>query len=89
MLCLFSFPDNSDNSNYELCFPSKTVSDYVRIDLPSSVSPLTAFTVCLWIKVGDRSSDGTLFSYSVPGMSNEIVVDKYSMLRLRINNVRR
>ena len=87
-MCLFSFPD-SDNSNFQFSFPSKTVSDYVRIDLPSSVPPLTAFTVCLWIKVGDRSSDGTLFSYSVPGMSNEIVVHKYSSLRLWINNVRR
>ena len=73
MLCLFSFPD-SDNSNFQLSFPSKTISDDVRIDMPSSVPPLTAFTVCLWIKVGDKRSDGTLLSYSVPNKYEEILL---------------
>ena len=82
---LFSFAD-SDDSNFQLSFPLKTVSDYVRIDLPSSLPPLTAFTVCLWIKVSDRLDKATLFSYSVVGVPDEILLHKYSSLRLLINN---
>ena len=87
-MCLFSFPD-SDHSNVQLSFHSKTVSDYVRIDLLNSGSPLTAFTVGLWIKVVDNSTDGALFSYSVVGVPDEILLHKYSSLRLLINNERR
>ena len=87
-MCLVAFPD-SDNSNVQLSFPSKNVINYVRIDLPSSLPPLTAFTVCLWIKVGDKSSDGTLFSYSVVGVPDTILLHKYSSLKLWIKNQRR
>ena len=85
---MFFFPD-SDNSNVQLSFPSKTITDYVRIDLLNSGSPLTAFTVCLWIKADDNSADGALFSYSVVGVPDEILLHKYSSLRLLINNERR
>ena len=84
---LFSFKlADSDNSSFQLSFPPKTVSDYVRFDLLSSVLPLTAFTVCLWIKVGDQSDEGVLFSYSVPNQDNEILVTDYSSLKFRVNN---
>ena len=79
----------SDNSNFQLSFPSKTVRDYIRIDLLSSVSSLTAFTLCLWIKVGDKSSDGTLFSYSVPNKDNEILMIDYSSLKFYVNGIYR
>ena len=83
---MFLFPE-SDNSNFQLSFPSKTVSDYVRIGPPSSLPPLTAFTVCLWIKVGDKSSDGALFSYSVLNAceDNEILLIDYSDLKFLVN----
>ena len=85
---MFLFPDYSI-SNFQLSFPSKTVSDYVRFDLLSSVPPLTAFTVCLWVKVGDQSAgEGTLFSYSVPNNDNEIMVIDYSSLKILVNNRR-
>ena len=82
---MFLSPDSSI-SNFQLSFPSKTVSDYVRFDLLSSVPPLTAFTVCLWVKVGDQSGEGTLFSYSVPNNDNEIVVIDYSSLKILVND---
>ena len=87
-MCLFSLPD-SDHSNVQLSFPSKNVINYVRIDLPSSLPPLTAFTVCLWIKVTDQSERGALFSYAVVGVPDEILLYKYSSLRLLIKNGQR
>ena len=47
--------------------------------------PLTAFTVCLWIKVADQSDDGTLFSYALPDEDNEVLVTDYSNFKLLIN----
>ena len=82
---MFLFPDSSI-SNFQLSFPSKSISDYVRFDLLSSVPPLTAFTVCLWVKVGDQLGEGTLFSYSVPNNDNEIVVIDYSSLKILVND---
>ena len=81
---LFLFPDSSI-SNFQLSFSSKTVSDYVRFDLLSCAPPLTAFTLCLWIKVGDKSSDGALFSYSIPDEDNEILLIDYSDLKFLVN----
>lgn len=50
-----------------LYFPNKGVDDYVRIpDMPR----LTAFTVCLWVSSTDNR--GTVFSYNVPGQSDDI-----------------
>ena len=34
---------------------------------------LTQFTVCLWMQSSE--SVGTLFSYAVPGMDNELLLD--------------
>ena len=34
---------------------------------------LTQFTVCLWVKT-NATTDGTPFSYAVPGEHNEIVI---------------
>ena len=81
---MFLFPDSSI-SNFQLSFSSKTVSDYVRFDLLSSVPPLAAFTACLWIKGGDQSDYGALFSYSVRSNDNEILVDGYSSLKFMVN----
>ena len=87
---LFSFKlADSRNSNFQLSFANKTVSDYVRFDLLSCAPPLTAFTVCLWIKTGDQSDDATLFSYSVPKEDNEIVVYDYASLKLAVNGYER
>ena len=67
-------------------FSIKNSFDYVRFDLLSSVPPLAAFTVCLWLKVGDQSDDGTLFRYSVRDNDNEILVVDYSSLKLMVND---
>ena len=72
------------NSNFQLKFPDKVVTDYVRFDLQNRAPPLTAFTVCLWIKTADQADDGTLFSYSVPDQDNEILVTDYSNLKILI-----
>jgi len=82
-------PPAPDGTNFQLSFPNKTVNDYARIDIPSSASPLTAFTVCMWIKVGDQSDDGTLFSYSLPDEDNELLLTDYSRFKLLIGGSKR
>ena len=84
-IAVFSFPD-SNHSSFQLSFPKKEVSDYVRFDLLSCAPPLTAFTVCLWIKTGDQSSSGAMFSYSLPKYYNEILVVNYSDLKILIHD---
>ena len=50
----------------------------------STASDVTAFTVCLWIKVGDQSDDGTLFSYATEFQENELLITDYSKFKILI-----
>ena len=52
--------------------------------MPSSASDVTAFTVCMWIKVGDQSDDGTLFSYATEFQDNELLITDYSKFKILI-----
>ena len=52
--------------------------------MPSSASDVTAFTVCMWIKVGDQSHDGTLFSYAIEDEDNELLITDYSRFKILI-----
>ncbi|CAH3026090.1 unnamed protein product [Porites evermanni] len=70
--------------NFQFNFPNKVVDDYVRLDVSSSASDVTAFTVCMWIKVGDQSDDGTLFSYATEDQDNELLITDYSRFKILI-----
>lgn len=72
------------NTNFQFTFPDKVVTDYVRFDLQRCAPPLTAFTVCFWIKTADQADDGAIFSYSLPDEDNEILVIDYTSLKLLI-----
>ena len=52
--------------------------------MPSSASDVTAFTVCMWIKVGDQSDDGTVFSYATEDQDNELLITDYSKFKILI-----
>ena len=52
--------------------------------MPSSASDVTAFTVCMWIKVGDQSDDGTVFSYATEDQHNELLITDYSKFKILI-----
>ena len=73
-----------DKSNFQFNYPNKVIDDYVRLDVPSSASDVTAFTVCMWIKVGDQSDDGTLFSYAIEDEDNELLITDYSRFKILI-----
>ena len=73
-----------DKSNFQFNYPNKVVDDYVRLDVPSSASDVTAFTVCMWIKVGDQSDDGTLFSYAIEDDLSELLITDYSRFKIFI-----
>ena len=73
-----------DSSNFQLSYPTKTIEDYASYQLSSSAANLTAFTLCLWIKVGDPSDDGTMFSYSLPDEANELLLIDYSRFKILI-----
>ena len=79
--CLFlvNLADTNE-ANFQVTFPEQSVTDYIRLDLQSCVPPLTAFTVCMWLRTVPDAEDDTSFSYSVPGSDNEITI--YSSARL-------
>ena len=52
--------------------------------MSSSAADVTAFTVCMWIKVGDQSDDGTLFSYAIEDEDNELLITDYSRFKILI-----
>ena len=52
--------------------------------MSSSASDVTAFTVFMWIKVGDQSDDGTLFSYAIEDEDNELLITDYSRFKILI-----
>lgn len=74
----------TDSSNFQLSYPSKTVEDYASYQLSSSAANLNAFTICLWINVGDPSDDGTMFSYSLSDEDNELLLTDYSRFKIMI-----
>ncbi|CAH3026089.1 unnamed protein product, partial [Porites evermanni] len=73
-----------DKNNFQFNYPNKVIDDYVRLDVSSSASDVTAFTVCMWIKVGDQSDDGTLFSYATEDQDNELLITDYSRFKILI-----
>ena len=78
-----------DEKYFQLSFPNKTVNDYVKVDVPSSTPALSAFTVCVWVKAGDQSDGGSLFSYALQNQENELwVVDHTSIFILMIGGSR-
>ncbi|PFX20123.1 Neuronal pentraxin-2 [Stylophora pistillata] len=60
--------------NFQLTFDGKSVSDYAQFYMYSDFAPLTAFTVCLWMKPAPHSVGGCVFSYSQPFKQNEILI---------------
>lgn len=54
------------------------------LNVSSTASDVTAFTVCMWTKVGDQSDDGTLFSYAIEDEDNELVITDYSRFKILI-----
>ena len=79
---LFIYLADADGTNLQLTFPAKSVTDYVRFDLQRCAPPLTAFTICFWIKTADQADDGSSFSYSLPDEANEILVTDYTSFKL-------
>lgn len=89
--CAFLFIDLTDveEENFHVTFPRKSVEDYVRVDLQGRGPPLTAFTVCLWLKTNDTDGSRALFSYAVPDESNEIFLTDYTKLSFYVAGRRR
>ncbi|KAM7432555.1 biological adhesion [Porites harrisoni] len=73
--------------NYALQFSRILgASGYVIIrDFPN----LVALTVCFWMKTEDKENDGTPFSYSTSGTSNELLLYNYRNFQLFIHNQKR
>ena len=82
--CLFLVNlTDTDETNFQVTFPRQSVKDYIRLDLQSCVPLLTAFTVCIWLRTVPDAEDSASFSYSVPGIDNEILI--YSSASLRFS----
>ena len=79
---------DADETNFQVTFPEQSVTDFIRFDLHRCVPPLTAFTVCLWLRTAQEGK-GTTFSYSVPGNDNEIVIYDSANLKLIIGGDKR
>ncbi|KAL9959491.1 hypothetical protein ACROYT_G032818 [Oculina patagonica] len=89
-MCSTPSSTDAEGTNFQVTFPEKSVTDYIRFDLQRCKPPLTAFTVCLWLKTADQGDDGTSFSYALPDEDNEILIDHYTSFRFHIaRNYRR
>ncbi|KAL9959490.1 hypothetical protein ACROYT_G032817 [Oculina patagonica] len=69
---------DTDETNFQVTFPEKSVKDYIRFDLQRCAPPLTALTVCLWLKTADQGDAGSSFSYALPDVDNEIGIHDYT-----------
>ncbi|XP_078342889.1 serum amyloid P-component-like [Oculina patagonica] len=89
--CTKQCPPTADveEKNFQVTFSRKSKEDYVRFDLQRCVPPLTAFTICLWLKVADKEQSGCPFSYALPHEENEIFLMDYKSLRLYIAGEKR
>ncbi|KAL9959488.1 hypothetical protein ACROYT_G032815 [Oculina patagonica] len=85
----YKYYESKEVSNFQVTFPRKSVEDYLRVDLNRCAPPLNAFTLCLWLKTADTDPERTVFSYSVPNQSNEILLIDYSLLTLFIDSKKR
>ena len=79
---LTKYVDFFSCTDYALHFPKHGVTDYANI---WGMRSLTQFTVCLWMKASSRN-DGTVFSYSVPGEYNELLIYDHTDFELCIGD---
>ena len=71
-----------------LFFPVASASNYVILR-GVITSPLTALTVCFWMRTNDTTIEGTPLSYSAKatgGDDNEILMFDYRNFVIRINH---
>ena len=74
----------SARADFQFTYPNKNVTGYVRFDLLECAPPLTAVTVCFWMRTDNQSDDSTIFSYATPDEDNDILVTDYSNLKILI-----
>ena len=65
---------DTDETSFQVTFPEQSVTNYIRLDLQRFVPPLTAFTVCVWLRTAVQEGIGTSISYAVPGITNDIMI---------------
>ena len=61
-------------SNFDLKFSRKSKDDMVLLSDGKSIPSMRSFTIALFVRVDSRIQSGTLFSYSVPQQSQDIIV---------------
>ena len=73
--------------SFRLLFPRRSVDDYV-IFRNVITRPLTAVTVCFWVKTSDKENVGRIFHYSAVaagGGDDEFEIFDYKHLSVSIN----
>ena len=87
LVLLNSFSYFQPTGSFDVEFPRIGTSDYVILR-DVITTPLTAMSVCLWMKTSDTSSTGSLFSYSAlanGGSDNEFLIINYKGFQMMVN----
>ena len=87
LVLLDSFLYFQPTGSFDVEFPRIGTSDYVILR-DVITTPLTAMSVCLWMKTSDTSSTGSLFSYSAlanGGSDNEFLIINYKGFQMMVN----
>ena len=79
---LFRFSALGDN--FDLVFPGKTATDVVLLPSHRNVPDLVSMTLAVWVKADERYSNGTIFTYVVPGQMEEKMVILFSSPDLEV-----
>ena len=70
--------------DFAALFPRKGTTDYVVMQ--RRIPALQAVTGCMWTKSSSTDTNGTPFSYAVPGSDNELLLLHHKNLVLLVDN---
>ncbi|PFX23105.1 Fibropellin-1 [Stylophora pistillata] len=74
--------DNFLSSNFDLIFKRHTTEDMVFLTDGRDIPNMTSLTLVQFVRADSRYTSGTLFSYSVPGTPDDIIILSFTESQL-------
>ena len=71
-------------SDFDLIFKRKSVDDRILLSDGKGLPNLDSFTIALYLRADSRYNSGTLFSYSVLGQPNHIIILSFTKSQVQL-----
>ncbi|CAH3139938.1 unnamed protein product, partial [Porites evermanni] len=71
-------------SNFDLIFKRHTANDMVILSDGESIPTMRFFTIALFVRADSGHSSGTLFSYSVPGVPQDVIILSFTESQVKL-----